>query len=67
MASDNGMATVRCLVPTAIKNQLEAVCAEQRQRNGLHYAQTMAACLVIGVRAVSRSGAISYLVLEQVR
>lgn len=65
--SDQGeMATVRCLVPLAVKRQLEDICTAQRKKQGLHFQQTMAACLVIGLRAVSQSGQISYLVLEQV-
>ncbi len=50
----------RCLIkvpiPFSVKSDLDRICAGVRRREGLHYGETAACLLVIGLREVRRAG-----------
>lgn len=53
--------------PSDSKNQLDRFCLEMRLRHGMHYGETVAACLLVGLRSLQSSGNVPYNVLATVR
>ncbi len=53
--------------PMAEKQRLDRFCLEMRLRHGMHYGETVAACLLVGLRSLQSSGNVPYNVLATVR
>lgn len=60
-------AFVKGPLPEAAKPRFDRLCRQYRQTYGLHYGQTMAACLLVGIRTLEHDGAIPHSILAAVR
>lgn len=58
---------VKLPIPQSAKADLENLCERMRAERGLHYGQTSACLLLIGLNAVRRSDSISPSILSAVR
>lgn len=47
---------IKAPIPFSVKSDLDRICADARRREGLHYGETAACLLLIGLREVRRAG-----------
>lgn len=53
--------------PMAEKQRLDRFCLDMRLRHGMHYGETVAACLLVGLQSLQLTGNVPYSVLARVR